>query len=86
MYNLLHNAASDTSGGNLQIKLLLTEEEAAAALGFTSRCLQNWRHRGSGPRYVRVSSRAVRYRPEDLAAWAEDRLRSSTSDPGLEAS
>ena len=65
-------------------RLLLTEEEAAHALGFTARFLQNRRHRGDGPRYVRISARAIRYRPEDLAGWAADRLRTSTSDPGSE--
>jgi predicted DNA-binding transcriptional regulator AlpA len=63
-------------------KILLREKEAADLIGFTPRALQDWRHRGEGPRYVRVSSRAVRYRPADLAAWAEERIRSSTSDPG----
>lgn len=65
--------------------ILLTEEQAATALGFTTRFLQNRRHRGSGPRYVRISARAIRYRPQDLSAWAEVRLRTSTSDPGQEA-
>ena len=64
-------------------QILLTEEQAAAALGFTARFLQNRRHRGDGPAFVRVSARAIRYRPEDLESWAVDRLRTSTSDPGL---
>ena len=72
----MHDAATATP------KLLLTEEEAAHALGFTARFLQNRRHRGDGPRYVRVSARAVRYQPQDLQAWAAERLRTSTSDPG----
>lgn len=66
-------------------RLLLTEEEAAASIGFTARFLQNRRVRGDGPRFVRISARAIRYRPEDLAAWAAERLRTSTSDPGREA-
>jgi hypothetical protein len=63
-------------------RLLLTEEEAARALGFTPRFLQNRRLRGDGPAFIRVSSRAIRYRPEDLRAWTAERLRRSTSDPG----
>jgi predicted DNA-binding transcriptional regulator AlpA len=66
-------------------RLLLTEEEAAHALGFTARFLQNRRHRGNSPPYCRISARAVRYRPEDLAEWAAKHLRTSTSDPGSEA-
>jgi predicted DNA-binding transcriptional regulator AlpA len=63
-------------------KILLTEAEAAERLGFTARFLQNRRHRGDGPRYVAVSARAIRYRPADLEEWAEQRLRTSTSDSG----
>ncbi|HET7321428.1 MAG TPA: helix-turn-helix domain-containing protein [Longimicrobiaceae bacterium] len=65
-------------------KLLLNENEAAKMLGFKPRTLQEWRLRGGGPAFVRVSSRCVRYRPEDLEAWAEARVRTSTSDPGPE--
>jgi len=63
-------------------KLLLTEAEAAKALGFARRRMQEWRLRGGGPRFVRVSARAIRYRIADLEAWAEARLRTSTADPG----
>ena len=61
---------------------LLTENDAAAYLKLTARALQAWRYRGDGPQYVRISARAIRYRPEDLESWIEERLRTSTSDPG----
>jgi predicted DNA-binding transcriptional regulator AlpA len=62
--------------------LLLTESQAARLLGISVRTLQAWRVRGggSGPRYVRISSRCVRYRVPDLEEWIETRLRNSTSD------
>ena len=63
-------------------RFLLTEKEAAAALGFTTRFLQNRRYTGGGPKFVRISARAVRYRVQDIEAFAADRLRTSTSDPG----
>jgi predicted DNA-binding transcriptional regulator AlpA len=62
--------------------LLVDERAAADALGLTPRTLQAWRARGEGPPHVRVSSRCVRYRPQDLEDWAAERVRSSTSDPG----
>ena len=65
-----------------ETKILLSEAEAAELLGFTPRFLSNRRHRGDGPRYVRISARAIRYRPEDLREFAEERLRTSTSDRG----
>ncbi len=59
---------------------LINEREAAAFLGYTDRALQNWRLRGGGPDFVRVSKRSIRYRRCDLIAWSEERLRSSTSE------
>ena len=60
--------------------LLLTERDAAAALGLTVRTLQSWRAKGGMLPFVRISSRCVRYRPEDIQAFAEARVRNSTSD------
>ncbi len=60
---------------------LVDEQDAADYVGFTKRALQNWRHRGGGPQYVRVSSRAIRYRLCDLDDWATARLVSNTSQP-----
>lgn len=64
------------------IKYLLTEREAAAAIGFKPRTLAIWRQRGGGPAFVKLGQRAVRYRPEDLAAWSAAHVRRSTSDAG----
>lgn len=59
---------------------LLKETQAADFLHFSTRALQNWRCRGGGPKFVRVSSRSVRYRLADLIEWTTARLRSSTSE------
>ena len=59
---------------------LLDENEAAGMLGFTPRFLQARRIRGDRPPFIRISSRAVRYRPSDLRAWLEQRTRTSTSE------
>jgi predicted DNA-binding transcriptional regulator AlpA len=59
---------------------LLTETEAAQFIGFSIRALQGWRVKGGGPKFVKVSGRAVRYRRCDLILWAEARLRSNTSE------
>ena len=58
---------------------LVDERTAASFLGFTVRALQNWRIRGGGPQFVRVSRRSIRYRWMDLMQWAEARLCVSTS-------
>ena len=62
---------------------LLRPREAARLLAFSPRALEAWRTRGGGPRFVRVSARAVRYRRGDLVDWARERLRCSTSDRGV---
>lgn len=59
---------------------LLTERQAAALLSVTPRALQKWRSNGRGPEFIRISSRCIRYRRIDLAAWTADRVRRSTSD------
>ena len=61
---------------------LLTEADAAALLKFKPRFLQARRVSGDGPPFIRISSRAIRYRRSDLIAWIEDRIRTSTSDTG----
>ncbi len=63
-------------------KTLLTQQEAAERLGMSPRWMEVRRYQGGGPPFVRVSSRCVRYRPEDLEAWAAERVRTSTSDTG----
>jgi predicted DNA-binding transcriptional regulator AlpA len=60
---------------------LVNEREAASILCYSVRALQNWRHRGGGPRFVKVSSQSVRYRRADLMTWIEDRTVAHTSQP-----
>ena len=64
--------------------VLWTEKETAKHIGFDARTLQSWRMKGTGPQYVQISPRCIRYRPEDIDAWIEERLRRSTSDSGDE--
>lgn len=59
---------------------LINENEAAAIIGYSVRALQGWRVKGGGPRFIKVSSRSIRYRRRDLIEWAESRLRASTSE------
>lgn len=57
----------------------LTTEEAAGLLGLSRKTLERWRLTGEGPKFVRLSSRCVRYREADLDEWASTRTYSSTS-------
>ena len=59
----------------------LTEREVSDLLGLSVATLRAWRHRGQGPRFLRLG-RAVRYLPADL----EDFVRASAVDAGTESS
>lgn len=62
---------------------LITERDAAYFLGYTMRALQNWRLRGGGPAFVKVSKRSIRYRRRDLLTWVESKLAEHTSQGEL---
>lgn len=59
---------------------LLNEQQAAEFLSYSVRALQNWRTRGGGPQYVKVSSRSIRYRRRDLIAWAESKITAHSTE------
>ena len=61
---------------------LIDEKAAAEFLKLKDRTMQGYRYLGGGPKYVRISSRCLRYRRADLRDWADARIRTSTSDPG----
>jgi predicted site-specific integrase-resolvase len=61
---------------------LLPPADAAEMLGVSERTLEGWRRRGTGPRYVVLPSRRVRYADTDIMLWLAARQRRSTSDPG----
>jgi predicted DNA-binding transcriptional regulator AlpA len=74
------SSRDDASRGVDHFDRLISEPLAADFIGYSVRALQNWRVRGGGPKFVRVSSRSVRYRRRDLITWAEQRLVANTSD------
>ena len=59
----------------------LRTPEAARFLGVSGRTLEKHRIYGTGPVYRKIGGRVV-YRLEDLEKWADQGLRTSTSDPG----
>mgnify|MGYP001797023064 FL=1 len=65
--------------GEINLDQLMDEREAASILCYSVRALQNWRHRGGGPKYVKVSARSVRYRRRDLLEWVESRIVANSS-------
>jgi predicted DNA-binding transcriptional regulator AlpA len=51
---------------------LLTERDVARVTGMSVASVRRWRLRREGPRYLKLGA-AVRYRPEDVAAWLDSR-------------
>jgi len=59
---------------------LIDEDDAAKFLSLSKRTLQKFRNCGGGPQYIRISSRCIRYRRDDLRAWSEERAFNNTSE------
>lgn len=62
---------------------LLNTREAARYLGLSKAFLERDRWAGAKVPFIKVSTRAVRYRQQDLDDYIQSRVRKSTSDPGL---
>lgn len=51
---------------------------AAVYLDVSEQTLAHWRSKGSGPAYIRLSARCIRYTEAALREFAQDRAQSST--------
>ena len=54
-----------------------TDDPALAVIA-TRGTMSQWRHRGEGPRYVRLGGRVL-YRGVDLNAWLDERIVEPTA-------
>lgn len=61
---------------------LLSTAEAAQFLGVSKAFLERDRWAGARIPFIKVGSRAVRYRQEDLDQYIQGRVRKSTSECG----
>ena len=64
---------------------LINEDVAAEFLDLTNRTMQAFRQRGDGPKFIRISSRCIRYTRALLKSYADARVHESTSDAGQAA-
>jgi len=65
-----HESASGGQRGLLDVR------EAAAYVGLSKSTLDKMRCFGTGPRYIKLTSAAVRYDPSDLKEWIAARRSS----------
>ncbi|MGJ4950052.1 helix-turn-helix transcriptional regulator [Bradyrhizobium sp. HKCCYLS20291] len=59
----------------------LRTPEAARYLGLSGRTLEKHRTYGTGPTYRKIGGRVV-YALDDLKAWVDRGIKTSTADPG----
>jgi predicted DNA-binding transcriptional regulator AlpA len=62
-----------------QFKRVLRAADAATYVGLRPVTLEKFRVTGEGPRFIKLTGRAIGYVREDLDAWIEERRRQSTS-------
>jgi predicted DNA-binding transcriptional regulator AlpA len=64
---------------------LIGERELAARLGISIRCAQEWRLRGTGPKFVRLGERRIAYNLADVEEWVAAHTVSSTAAVAVRA-
>lgn len=64
------------------MEALFSPAAAAKFLTINIKTMEAMRLRGNGPKWVRVSSRRIAYRPADLREWIGKRVYASTSEYG----
>jgi len=72
-----------TTSEILAARRQVSSEEAAEFLGISLRKVEKMRREGDGPKFVRLSSKLVRYRICDLLAFQEANLQ--VNNAGLNA-
>jgi len=65
------------------IKQLLTTAEAATYLSMSKAFLERDRWAGARIPFIKMGSRAVRYRKSDLDEYIDKQVRTSTSENGM---
>jgi hypothetical protein len=72
-------SATPTADGAPRSSELITPAQAADLLRVRAKVLERWRGTGEGPAFVRLSSKTIRYRREDIDAFVAGRVRASTA-------
>lgn len=67
----MHSDNPIPPAAKLEAGNLLTDSDVAALCGCAVQTLRNMRWRGDGPKWVRLGSRMIRYKPADVRAFIE---------------
>lgn len=69
----------------MSVRPLMTVREFCELTGLTPGQAAQLRYMGHGPRFVKVTGRQVRYRPEDVEAWLAERTFTRTDERPVRA-
>jgi len=58
---------------------LLTPADVALRLSLSPKALSNMRHRGTGPMFIPINSRCVRYSEQAVNKWLAERVQLGTA-------
>ena len=84
-HHLDRRAADIAAAGDGPPDQLIDTKELASWLGVSRQWVEISRHRGWGPRFIRLGPRRIRYRRLDILAWLETRRHACTAEYAGEA-
>lgn len=79
-HHLDRHAASIAARSDGNPDDLLTTEQVAVWLGVSTQCLEIGRHRGYGPKFIRLSTRRTRYSRALVLEWLRQRTHQATAE------
>ena len=60
-----------------RLERLLTIQEVAEVLDVPVKTLRDWRHKGYGPKAIRLHRYTLRWRPSEIERWVREREQDS---------
>ena len=66
---------------NTSLPRLLRRRDVAELVGLSERTVERLDLEGDGPACVRLGRRSVRYHPEAVARWIQERTRGAKPEP-----
>jgi predicted DNA-binding transcriptional regulator AlpA len=67
--------AADLENSNASPDQLYSTKQLAKLLAVSEAWVEICRHRGEGPRWIKLSPRCIRYKRTDVLAWLTERAR-----------
>jgi predicted DNA-binding transcriptional regulator AlpA len=68
-------AAALQKNSNVSPDQLYSTKQLSKLLAVSEQLIELWRHRGEGPRWVKLGARCIRYKRTDLLVWLNERAR-----------